>query len=429
MNVRREARVVVVGAGFAGASLIRHLPPVLRRPGETLLIDRKEEYTFVPLIHEVAVGRLHPKSVRSPIGPLCPGACEFVQTEVLGIDLSNKTLETADGTVSYEYLVLNPGSVAAEPGPRMQKFFQQFLSLDDALLLRSALSDAWHTATSPGPPPPPGILTVAIVGGGATGVELAAEVATLFAYLAKRSHRRPSEEPRVVLLEATFRLMGWLDPYFDRVAMRTLSDLGVEVRLNSHVEEANADGIRAGKYWLKAGTRVWTTGVEASTLARSLPGEHDATGRAYVDQHLTLPDHPEVYVLGDAAVYTDPRLGPLPPTASVAVQQGPLVARDLKRRLRGAGSRRGRPPFRFFDRGYVVSLGPDNAVADAVGLRLRGTPAQALYRSVLLYYMKSRRDRILTGADWAMERTLGRVGFGTRLPSSDGGEEDLEGEG
>lgn len=428
MSVRREARVVVVGAGFAGASLLRHLPPVLRRPGETLLIDRREEYTFVPLIHEVAVGRVHPESVRSPIAPLCSGACEFMQAEVMGVDLAQKTLETADGTVGYEYLVLNPGSVAAEPGPRMRKYFQPFLNLDDALRLRGALSDAWHTATSPGPPPPLGTLTVAIVGGGATGVELAAEVATLFAYLGKRSHRRPSERPRVVLLEATFRLMGWLDPYFDRVAMRTLSDLGVEVRLNSPVEEANADGIRAGKFWLKSGTRVWTTGVEASPLARNLPGEHDATGRAYVDKHLTLPDHPEVYVLGDAAVYADPSLGPLPPTASVAVQQGPWVARDLRRRLRGAGSRRGRPPFRFFDRGYVVSLGPESAVADAVGLRLRGAPAQALYRSVLLYYMKSRRDRILTGADWAMERALGRVGFDGRQPRYDGGEKALEGE-
>jgi NADH:ubiquinone reductase (H+-translocating) len=206
--------------------------------------------------------------------------------------------------------------------------------------------------------------------------------------------------------------MDWLDPYFDRVAMKTLSDLGVEVRLNSPVEEASADGVRAGKDWLEAGTRVWTAGVEASPLVRSLPGGRDATGRSYVDQHLTLQDHPDVYVIGDAGVHTDPRLGPLPPTASVAVQQGPWVARDLRRRLRGAKSRRGRPPFRFFDRGYVVSLGPESAVADAVGLRVRGAAAQALYRSVLLYYMKSRRDRILTGADWAMERALGRLGFG-----------------
>jgi NADH dehydrogenase len=410
-SVSRGARVVVLGAGFAGASLLRHLPPVLRRPDETLLIDRSEEYIFVPLIHEVAVGRVHPKSVSSPIAPLCSGACEFLQTEVSGIDLAQKILETREGPVGYEYLVLGPGSVEAEPEPRLQDYFQPFWNLDDALRLRSALSEAWRRATSPGPPPPPGILTVAIVGGGATGVEVAAEVAALFDYLEKRSHRRPSEEPRVVLIEATDRLMDWLDPYFDRAAKKTLSDLGVEVRMNAPVEEASAEGVLAGEDWLKTATRVWTAGVEAPPLVRDLPGEHDAAGRAHVDQYLTLPDHPEVYVLGDGGVYTDPRLGPLPPTASVAVQQGPWVARDLKRRLRGAKSKRGRTPFRFFDRGYVVSLGPESAVADAVGLRLRGPAAQALYRSVLLYYMKSRRDRILTGADWAMERTLGRLGF------------------
>ena len=412
-SVQRRARVVVVGAGFAGASLLRHLPPVLRRSGETLLIDRREEFTFVPLIHEVAVGRVHPESVSSPIAPVCSGACEFLKTEVSGVDLDQKLLETPEGPVGYEYLILNPGSVPTEPGPQLQEYFQPFFGLDDALLLRSSLSNAWRAATSPGPTPPPGTLTVAIVGGGATGVELAAEVVSLFDYLGKRSHRRPSVEPRVVLLEATYRLMDWLDPYFDRVAMKTLTDLGVEVRLNSPVNEASAEGVRAGKDWLKAGTRVWTAGVEATPLVQGLPGKHDAAGRSYVDQHLTLQDHPDVYVLGDAGLYTDPRLGPLPPTGSVAVQQGPWVARDLRRRLRGAESRRGRPPFRFFDRGYVVSLGPESAVADAVGLRVRGPAAQALYRSVLLYYMKSRRDRILTGADWAMERALGRLGFGT----------------
>jgi NADH:ubiquinone reductase (H+-translocating) len=416
VSIRRSARVVVLGAGFAGASLLRHLPPALRRPGETLLIDHREEYVFVPLIHEVAVGRVHPRTVTSPIAPLCAGDCVFLHAEVSGIDLARKSLETSEGPVGYEYLVLNPGSVAAEPGPRLADYFHSFWSLDDALRLRTALGDAWRLATSPGPRPPQGTLTVAIVGGGATGVEVAAEVAALFDYLGKRSHRRPSEEPRVVLLEATHRLMDWLDPYFDSVARKTLTGLGVEVRLNTPVETASAEGVFAGEDWLKAGTRVWTAGVEASPLVRGLPGEHDAAGRSHLDEHLTLPGYPEVYMPGDAGVYTDPRLGPLPPTASVAVQQGPWVARDLKRRLRGAGSKRGRPPFRFFDRGYVVSLGPESAVADAVGLRLRGPAAQALYRSVLLYYMKSRRDRILTGADWAMERTLGRVGFGTQSP-------------
>src|ERR671918_1941306 len=302
-NVRRGARVVVLGAGFAGASLLRHLSPVLRRPGETLLIDRREEYTFVPLIHEVAVGRVHPRTVSSPIAPLCAGACEFLHAEVSGIDLTQKTLETSEGPVGYEYLVLNPGSVAAEPGPLLQNYFHSFWSLDDALRVRTALGDAWRRATSPGPRPPQGTLTVAIVGGGATGVEVGAEVAALFDYLGKRSHRRPFEKPRVVLLEATHRLIDWLDPYFDSVARKTLSDLGVEVRLNTPVETASAEGVLAGEDWLKAATRVWTAGVEASPLARDLPGEHDAAGRLDGGEHLTLADYPEVYVLRDPRVY------------------------------------------------------------------------------------------------------------------------------
>ena len=428
MPVDRGGRLVVVGAGFAGASLLRHLPPPLRRPGETLLIDRREDWTFVPLAHEVAVGRVHPESVRSPIAPLCRSACAFLRADVTGADLEERVVHTSEGDVGYEYLILTPGSVASRPPACLREHVQTFWSIEEALALRDSLARAWSLATSPRQKPP-GLLTVAIVGGGATGVELAGEVASLFDYLRKRSHRRPQEEPRVVLFEAGDRLMGWLDPTFDKVARQTLANLGVEVRLNAPVEAADGSGVRSGGEFLPAATRVWAAGVEASPLARSLPGKHDHSGRVAVDEHLTLPDHPEVYVMGDAALYADPKLGPLTPTASVAVQQGPWVARDLKRRLRGAGSRRGRPPFRFFDRGYVVSLGPESAVADAVGLKLRGPAAQALYRSVFLYYMKSRRDRLLTGADWAMERTLGRLGFGDERSSAFSGPRERDGEG
>jgi NADH dehydrogenase len=176
------------------------------------------------------------------------------------------------------------------------------------------------------------------------------------------------------------------------------------------VTMANEDGIEVDGEWLPAATRVWATGVLAHPLVKDLPGEHDYSGRISVNAHLALPERPEVYVLGDSGVYQHRRLGPLSPTASVAVQQGPYVARDIGRRLRGVLEKR-RPPFEFFDRGYVVSLGPGSAVANPLGVKLKGRAAQALYRSILLYYMKSSRGRFLTGADWAMERALGRVGF------------------
>ena len=410
-GVWRGARVVVVGAGFAGASLIRNLPPTLRRPGESLLVDRKEEYAFIPLIHEVAVGRVHPDSVRSSIPALCNERCGFLRSEATGVNLAERRLQTSSGEVGYDFLVVAAGSDAARPPERMVPHFQLFWTLQDALRLRSALGDAWRTAVSREPERElrPGDLTIAIAGGGATGVELAAEIAALFRYLRARTVRSPAIEPRVVLLEATDRLMGWLDAYFHEVAMEQLGRLGVEVRLNAPVREAHEEGVRAGEEWLPARLRVWATGIEISNLVRDLPGEHDPTGRVRVDGHLTLPDHPEVYVLGDAALYETERRGPLSPTASVAVQQGPWAARDLGRRLRNSARR---PPFDFFDRGYAVSLGPESAVAEALGVRLKGRAAHALYRSVLLYYLKSHHDRILTGADWAMDRTMGRVGFG-----------------
>src|SRR5918992_881779 len=283
------ARVVVVGAGFAGASLIRSLPPSLRNPADVLLVDRAEEYPFIPLIHEVAVGRIHPDSVRSPIPPLCEGRCGFLRAEVTGVDLAENALLTSAGGVGYEHLVLAVGSDAVRPPSGLSPHFQLFWTLGDALRLRTSLRDAWRAAVRPprARESRPGDLTVAIAGGGATGVELAAEVAVLFQYLKKRSTRNPAVEPRVVLLEAEERLIGWLPEYFHEVALEQLTRLGVEVRLNAPVEEASQEGLRAGDDWLSARVRVWTAGIKISNLGKELPGEHGPAGRIRVDRHLT----------------------------------------------------------------------------------------------------------------------------------------------
>ncbi|HET7480735.1 MAG TPA: FAD-dependent oxidoreductase [Rubrobacteraceae bacterium] len=404
----RSATLVVVGAGLAGAALIRNLPSSLRRPGATLLIDKNDCYTFAPLLHEVAVGRIHPDSVLSEIPALSRNRCGFLHAGVTSLSPETRTLHTSSGPVSYEYLVLATGSAAASPPEGLVPHLQSFHTLDDALRLRNVLNDAWWTAVEPSNRQDfPGALTVVIVGGGATGVELSAEIAALFGYLRRRS-RRSSLTPRIVLVEATDRLMGWLNPYFHDAAMKHLSRLGVEVRLGTFVEEANPDGVRAGEEWIPAAMRLWTAGIEAAGPAARSGMESDESGRVRVDEHLTVLDHPEVYILGDAGIYADPRLGPLPPTGSLAVQQGPWTARDLGRRLHGS---KRRPPFRFSDRGYAVSLGPENAIAEVLGTRIQGPAAQALYRGVLLYFLKNSRDRVLTGADWAMERTIGRLGF------------------
>lgn len=409
-SVKREARVVVIGAGFGGSSFLRNLPPTLRNPGETLLIDRTSEYPFIPLIHEVAVGRITPDSIRFPVEDLCKNRCDFLHAEVKSLDLNRRTLETSAGEVGYEYLVVAAGSGSAQPPEKMRPYFQLFWTLKDALRLRRSLSEAWNDALDRRAEHDPGLLAVAIVGGGATGVELAAEIAVLFKYLKKRTTRRLANEPRVMLFEAEDRLLGWLDPYFHQVAMEELEKLGVEVRLGSTVEDTGTKGVKTGDEWFPARVRIWTTGIDVSPMIRELPRRHDAAGRVSVNTHLTLTGHPEVYVIGDAALYEDLRYGALPPTASVAVQQGPWAARDLGRRISGSD----RPPFDFFNRGYVVSLGPGSAVAEAVGRKLRGRAAHALYRSVFLYYLKSSRDRLRASSDWAMEGALGRLGFGRR---------------
>lgn len=391
----RRSQIVVVGAGFAGASLLASLPRSLRR--ETLLVDGNQDFDFVPLIHEVAAGRLHPSNVKRPIPPPGTEDCEFLQTSATGLNLENKTLKTDSGDVRYEYLVVATGSVASPPPESFARHFRRFWSLQDAVELRDGISQIWREERS---------ATVTIVGGGTTGVELAAEMGHLTRYLKRRAPRHAAA--KVVLLEASQTLMGWLDPYFHRVAMKSLERLGVEVRLKSPVEGADEESVEVRGSRIPSDVRVWTAGHEVSGLAAELPGERDEAGRLRVGERLTIPDHPEVYLLGDAGVYEDSRHGPLPPTASVAVQQGPFAARDLTRRIRDPQNKR--PAFDFFDRGYIVSLGPNDAAAEALGAKFSGPAAHALYRSVLLYYLRNRGGRALTTADWAMER-IGRLGF------------------
>lgn len=340
---------------------------------------------------------------------LYKGRCSFLQAAVLEVDFDERTLKTTAGDIGYEYLVLAPGSVPALPPADLSPYLLTFWSLADAISLRSMLAERWRaslrrrSAASEG-------FTVAVVGGGTTGVELSAELASLFRYLKARSVKGPRLAPRVLLLESEKQLMGWLEPYFHDVALQELGKLGIEVRLGTPVESADEIGVWASGERLPAHIRIWTGGVEAAPLVRSLPGEHDRTGRVRVGEHLTLQDHPGVYVIGDTALYEHSSLGSVPPTASAAVQQGPFVARDLDRRLRGS---KPRPPFSYFNRGYVVSLGPGNAVANIAGRKLRGPAAQTLYRSIFLYYLEHGRRRMFTASDWAMERILGRLGFNT----------------
>ncbi|WP_119067411.1 NAD(P)/FAD-dependent oxidoreductase [Rubrobacter indicoceani] len=414
---RSEYRLVVVGAGFGAASLLRYLPANLAAPRDTLLVDRYDEYAYLPLAHEVATGRLGPGGMLSRNADLCSGRATFLRGEALSLapEARELTVKTPTGEtrhISYEYLVVATGAGPAPPPKSIAEDVRPFWSLRDAMGLRSDLSGVWEAATGPSGLATGSETSVAVVGGGATGVELACEMGALFRDLTKGSSlaRRPNRPPKVVLFEASGELMSWLDPYFHRTAMRRLAALGVEVRLNSEIGSTDKESVTANGERTPARTKVWTAGLEVGGFALKLPGERDELGRVRVDRYLTLPDRPEVYVIGDTASFRDRRHGILPPTASVAVQQGPFVARDLGRRTGRYGSGKRRPGFEHFDRGYVVSLGPEDAAADALGEKFSGPQAHRLYRSVLLYYLRGRKNRALVASEWGMRR-LGRLGF------------------
>jgi NADH:ubiquinone reductase (H+-translocating) len=405
------SRIVILGAGFGGLYTARHLQKTLRGTdsGEVVLIDRHNFHLFTPMLHEITAGKIEPRHVVWPVRLLGRRwRLTFLERQVEGIDLDGRRVLTDRGPERYDLLVLALGSVTNFFGldPPPQLF--QFKELRDAVRLRNHLigcferaeqeTDSTRRRT---------LLTFIVAGGGCTGVELAAEVHDLIFTSVLRFYRGiDPTEIRIVLLEATRRIIPCVGESLATLALEKLRRKRVEVQLETPVTELLPDGVALSTgEKIRAGTVIWTAGVRANPIIEALPVPKDNLGRVQVNQYLALPDYPDVYVLGDCAHCDDPPTGqPLPPTAQVAVQQARVVAMNLARRLRGEAL----DPFQYRHRGDLVSVGSRYAVAEIRGIRFAGLFAWFLWRTVFLAKMIGMKNRIRVGLDWAIGLLFGR---------------------
>jgi NADH:ubiquinone reductase (H+-translocating) len=393
--------VVVVGGGFAGINAARRLltagPPSLR----VTVVDRRNHHLFQPLLYQVAMAGLSPADISTPIRSIL-GKDERVavrMSEVQRVDLAARQIHTGSGTLDYDYLLLACGATHAYFGhDEWEEHAPGLKTIEQATEIRRRVLTAYERAeVEQDPETRRRLLTFVVVGGGPTGVELAGALGELSRHTLGRDFRRIDPgSTRVLLIEGGERILPSFDPELSRKAARSLEQLGVTVWTNTRVTEIGADHVRAGDERVYAGTVLWAAGVRASPLSRTLGVLLDREGRVVVEPDLSIPDHPEVFVLGDQASFRQTDGTVVPGVAPAAIQQGRHAAQNVLHDLRGEQ----REPFVYLDKGIMATIGRASAVAQVGRLHLSGFLAWLAWSFIHIVYLIGFRNRLLVFIQW-----------------------------
>jgi NADH:ubiquinone reductase (H+-translocating) len=391
-------RVVIVGAGFAGLSAAQGLS---RADADIVIIDRQNHHLFQPLLYQVATAGLSPADIASPIRSILRSQAnaEVVLAEVTGVDLDGRAVIMGDRRMAYDTLILATGASHAYFGrDEWAAVAPGLKTIDDATALRRKILIAFERAeTEPDADERRRLQTFVVIGGGPTGVEMAGAIAEL----AKRTmaadfrHIDP-RRTRVVLIEGGQQLLAAFDPTLSEKARKALEKIGVDVRLGRPVTGCDSNGVSFGDSRIDSRTIVWAAGVQASPAGLWLGAETDRAGRVKVAADLTLPGHPEVFVIGDTAHAVKIDGKPLPGIAPVAKQQGKNAARRIIARLSGGSL----PDFRYRDSGAMATIGRKSAVAHIGRLRLSGLLAWLIWCVAHVYFLIGFRNRFIVAASW-----------------------------
>ncbi|HEY3498358.1 MAG TPA: NAD(P)/FAD-dependent oxidoreductase [Polyangiaceae bacterium] len=399
MKLRRH--VVVVGGGFGGLAVTK----ALRRASvHVTLVDRSNHYLFQPLLYQVAMAGLAPAEIAAPIRSVLRSQenARVLLAEVTGIDVAARRVFTRESPpLDYEFLVLACGARNSYFGhDEWAKVAPGLKDLDDAVEIRRRVLLAFEAAEREGDPAlRRRHLTFVVIGGGPTGVELAGAIAELATFVLARDFRsiRP-DATRVVLVEGGSRILGGFDAELSAKAVRSLEEMGVEVRTSTRVTHIDALGAQCGDERIDASTVLWAAGVHASELGATLGAGVDRQGRVRVERDCSVPGHPEVFCIGDVAAFLpEGEEQELPGVSPVAMQQGRFVARQIQRSLDG----RARETFRYVDKGIMATIGRSRAVAKIGRIRLSGFMAWAAWLLLHIFYLIDFRSRLLVLIDWA----------------------------
>ena len=413
-------RVVIVGGGFGGVHAARALR---RAPVDVVLIDRRNFHTFSPMLYQAATGAVAPSEVSQPLRAMLrrQGNARVILGEVTDLDAARRLLHLSDGTsVDYDSLIVATGTQPSYFGHEEWRDHAPGLkTLEDATEMRRRALLAFEAAErEPDPERRRAWMTLVVVGGGPTGVELAGALAELARQTMRSEFRAiDSREARVILVEAVDEILpGW--PEFLRAAAREeLEQLGVEIRTGTTVQDICPTHVNmraeGGKVRIESRTAFWAAGVRPSAfgrrVARALGAPTDRIGRIVVEPDLSVRAHPEVFVVGDLAAIAGTDGEPIPDVAQKGIQGGRHAARGIVERLRD----RPAPAFRYRDIGDLAMVGRFRVVARLPYMALTGLAAWLLWLGVHLYYLNGIQTRLVVSVRWAW--SLFTSGRGSRL--------------
>jgi NADH:ubiquinone reductase (H+-translocating) len=395
----RPRRIVIVGGGFGGINTAKKLAD--REGVDVTLIDRRNYHLFQPLLYQVAMAGLNPGEIATPIRSIFAGRTNIraLMGEVRGVDLSQKLVNTDFGPVPFDSLILACGAQHSYFGhEEWEPFAPGMKTLEQATEIRRRVLTAFELAERANDPElERRLLTFVIVGGGPTGVELAGTLGEISRFALSKDFRHiDPTKTRVILIEAGSRILATFDEKLSKRARRDLENLGVTIWTGMRVTNISADGVTLGEEKVHASTVLWAAGVKPSPLNATLGVPLDKAGRVIVNPDLSLPGHPDVFVIGDQACFIEDQHA-LPGLAPVAMQQGRRVAANILRDIAG----KPRENFHYFDKGQMATIGRGRAVAQTKSLRFGGLMAWLAWLLVHIYYLVGFRNRVMVLLEWA----------------------------
>lgn len=394
-------RIVIIGAGFGGLWALKSLSKI---DGEIVLIDRNNYHTFFPLLYQIAASELEPEDIVYPVRSILRKfrSVKFIMGEVKGVDIKKRMIVGDDFTVGYDYLIIASGSISNFFNVKgAAEYSFPLKTLDDAIYLRNHILSCFEHAVHERDSGKRGrMLTFCIVGGGPTGVEFAGALAELIrGPIAKDFPAIDISEVKLILIEAGGYLLPGIPEKLSLYTAERLKSMGVDVRLNSIVTEIAEDHIllKEGKR-IDTETVVWTAGVRGSRLAEESGLKTIKGGRVPVLPTLQVIEDQRVYVIGDlACLEEDGKV--LPMIAPVAIQQGLWAGRNIARQICGTDP----IPFKYNDKGTMVTIGRNKAIAHLRGFGFTGFPAWVIWLSVHLFNLIGFRNRLIVLINWAWD--------------------------
>jgi NADH dehydrogenase len=391
-------KVIIIGAGFGGLSAAKELKNANL---DVIVIDKTNHHLFQPLLYQVATAALSPADIAIPIRSILSkqSNTKILMDEVISIDKDNRIVKLISSELYFDYLIIAPGSHHSYFGKEhWEKYAPGLKTLSDALVIRENIINSLELAEKETDSlKKKKYLTFVIIGGGSTGVELAGAIAEIAKQTVVKDYKNFNyNDTKIILLEGAQKILGTFTENLSEKAKKDLENMGVEVILNTKVVDLNENGVKTSDGFIETVNIIWAAGNVASPLIKTLNIKTDNNSRAIVENDCSIPDYPNIFVIGDAANLKDEKGKTLLGIAPVAIQQGKYVGKIIDSEI----PKQNRKPFRYFDKGVMATIGKARAVAQIKGLNISGLFAWLMWSFIHIAYLISFRNRFRVMIEW-----------------------------